>query len=178
MRKMIHRITSLIVLLIICIAWSALCGWSQNTKTGENSAPRFEDFAVPVEFKGKPAPVDLSSDPDARRFRTKLREGAKEGPNFAGHYTIVSWHCGTECQVVAVVDAKTGRVYFAPFVPEEGFDFRLNSSLFIANPPEAMEQRRKFFGTNPDPEPYLKSIYYKWENDHFVLIYPKDESKQ
>lgn len=41
-----------------------------------------------------------------------LREGAKAGPNFAGHYTIVSWGCGTACIEVAIVDATNGHVFF------------------------------------------------------------------
>ena len=47
-------------------------------------------------------------------YRTRLREGAAEGPNFAGRYTVVIWGCGTGCAQMGVVDSKTGRVYFPP----------------------------------------------------------------
>jgi hypothetical protein len=47
-------------------------------------------------------------------FRTRLREGSRTGPNFAGHYTVVIWGCGTGCAQMGVVDARTGRVYFPP----------------------------------------------------------------
>ncbi len=56
--------------------------------------PRFEAFSTPV-ISLKPARVDLESHPLAKRYRTRLREGAAEGPNFAGHFTIVGWGCGT-----------------------------------------------------------------------------------
>jgi hypothetical protein len=76
------------------------------------NAPRFEDYAAKPAAPRKPAPVDLSSHKEARRFRTMLREGAAAGPDFAGHYTIVGWGCGTSCLDFAIVDAANGRVFF------------------------------------------------------------------
>lgn len=67
---------------------------------------------ISVKFRGKPARVDLKSHPEARRYRTRLKEGGAEGPNFADHMTIVIWGCGTECESLAFVDARNGRVYF------------------------------------------------------------------
>ncbi len=43
-----------------------------------------------------------------------LREGAQQGPNFAGHYTLVRWGCGSGCIEMAIVDAKSGRVFHPP----------------------------------------------------------------
>jgi hypothetical protein len=164
------------------VAFTAQCGWPQSRKTDGSctdrtaAPPRFEDFPVSVGFRVKPAKVDLSSHPKARNFRAKLQEGAKEGPNFAGHYTVVSWHCGTECQAVAVIDARTGRVYFAPFSTSESSEFRIDSKLFIANNPEAIKWRKQDPGTAP--EWCRDSYYYTWEGDHFVLMYPKKESRE
>ncbi len=76
--------------------------------------PRFEAYPTRVISNLKPARVDLKSHPRARRYRTRLREGAAEGPNFAGHFTVVGWGCGTSCIQWAVVDARTGAVYFPP----------------------------------------------------------------
>ncbi|MBZ1348603.1 MAG: hypothetical protein KYQ20_02515, partial [Candidatus Nealsonbacteria bacterium] len=102
-------------------------------KFTKEKLPRFEDFLVLERFEGAPAPVDLLSHPKAMRFRTVLREGAKKGPNFAGHYTIVTWGCSTACAVIAVVNAKTGAVYFGP-IANAGTEFRIDSNLFIKNP--------------------------------------------
>jgi hypothetical protein len=171
------RVSRVILLVIMTIAVSGTGVLAQATRTDGNctvqteSPPRFEDFSVSLRFRGKPAQVDLSSHPKARMFRAKLRDGAKEGPNFAGHYTVVRWHCGTECQAVAVVDAKTGHVYFAPFSTSEGSEFRIDSSLFIANRPEAIKRRKQ--DSHTDPEWCLDTDYYKWEDNRFVLIYPK-----
>lgn len=93
--------------------------------------PRFEDFRVVSKFSGQPAPVNLASHKEARRFRTMLREGAAKGPNFAGHDTVVTWGCGTACQMAAVVDAGDGKVSFAPFTTSMGASYRLDSRLFI-----------------------------------------------
>ena len=96
--------------------------------------PPFARFAVHDKFSGTPAPVDLRSHPDARRFRTVLREGSRAGPNFAGHYTIVTWGCGTNCQQLTIVDSRSGRVYFAPFTVETSIHFTIISRLLAVDP--------------------------------------------
>lgn len=128
--------------------------------------PRFEDFQVVSKFRGQPAPVDLASHREALSFRTRLQEGAAKGPNFAGHYTVVMWGCGTACQIVAVVDAGEGSVSFAPFTASEGASYRLDSRLFIANPPEKLKLIPKNYlaGQNISVE------YYIWENKKLRLI--------
>ncbi|HWA91825.1 MAG TPA: hypothetical protein VG889_17435 [Rhizomicrobium sp.] len=80
------------------------------------SAPKFEDYAVPREIVRHPAAPRLAGNRDARMFRTNLRNAVKDaahdGPNFAGHYTIAGWGCGTGCMNWAVIDLKTGTVTF------------------------------------------------------------------
>jgi len=83
---------------------------------------KFAEFAVTEKFTGKPSPVVLSR-PEHRMFRTMLRNGAKEGPNFAGHFTVVQWGCGTNCLSGAIVDAKTGEVYQLPALGKERADY-------------------------------------------------------
>jgi hypothetical protein len=104
-------------------------------------APTFEQYRVPV-FSGTSASVRLGSHPQAQTFRTVLREAARKGPNFAGHFTVATWGCGTNCIVVAIIDARNGRVFF-PFnreavsTPREmdaavpTFRYRADSRLFI-----------------------------------------------
>jgi hypothetical protein len=131
---------------------------------------RFESYAVRGKFSGVPAPVNLRSHPKARLFRTMLREGAKTGPNFAGYYTIVHWGCGSDCRMIAVVDCRNGHVYFAPFVvsPSFGQDFRINSRLFIVNPPE----RSGYKDGEPMMDQYLPS-WHVWRAGRFVQLWPK-----
>ncbi|SRR5258708_2448596 len=74
--------------------------------------PTFETYSVLVQKAQQPAKVKLDSHPMGRKYRTVLKQGALVGPNFAGHYTLVAWGCGTQCQTAAVIDAQTGQVYF------------------------------------------------------------------
>jgi hypothetical protein len=108
--------------------------------TAQHDFP-FEKYRVTREFGGKPAPP-VVSEGEAHRFRTVLREGAKEGPNFAGHYTLVVWGCGSSCASFAIVDAITGKVYWPPFsgftwtdgngpFTEEGLHYRRHSTLLV-----------------------------------------------
>src|SRR5947208_3010419 len=83
-----------------------------NNQTGK--LPLFGDFPSKGLFHGKPAPPILRT-AGQRLFRTRIREAAKGGPNFAGHYTIVEWGCGTSCISVAISDTETGMVYEGPF---------------------------------------------------------------
>lgn len=131
--------------------------------------PEFEQFAIPEYqiYKDKPRPVNLVSHPRAIRFKDRLIPGAKIGPNFAGDQTIVRWFCGGECQQLAVIDARTGSVIFAPFVTHLGFRFRLDSELLIVNPPEAVERAAR---TGRSKSPY-RTTYYVWHYGEFVEIY-------
>jgi hypothetical protein len=103
--------------------------------------PRFADYPVREVYQGRIAPVVLDNR-RARMFRGRLREDSRQGPNFAGRYTVVSWGCGTGCAQVAVVDAVTGRVYWPPLeytdIPESSEtdparhpNFRLDSKLLV-----------------------------------------------
>lgn len=119
---------------------------AQGEQIVKEIMPKFEDYPVKEIFQGVPAPVDFTTVPNVTvaspgasgDFKTKLIEGAKEGPNFASHYTVVEWGCGTECQNHMIVDAITGKVYSLPephFVTVRGVNFRLESRLLVANPP-------------------------------------------
>ena len=95
-------------------------------------------------FTGEPAEVDFSSNPDAALFRTTITEQAKEGPNFAGHYTLATWGAGMERQGYAIIDAKTGRiVIFEPvmqFQVSEGFFYSIDSDILTLNPKSSSEE--------------------------------------
>ncbi len=64
-------------------------------------------YRVPV-YTGKPA-NDIS---DKRHsMRTRLRQALKGGTNFAGHYAIAMYGCGTGCLGLSMVDVKSGKIY-------------------------------------------------------------------
>ena len=103
----IDRMKTLIILAFLALATALSAGdWEH--------APKSSDYVVKEVFSGKPAPVKISNQRD-RTYRTILRDQAKDGPNFAGHYTMVVEGCGLDSLFVAVVDSKTGNVYWPPF---------------------------------------------------------------
>jgi len=95
---------------ILCL----LLAFSFISPTGTpKPRPKFEDYPVKEIYRGAPATPQLSK--NQRYFRTRIREGAKSNVEFAGHYTIPRWGCGTGCSAIAIVDSITGQVYDVPF---------------------------------------------------------------
>ncbi|CAN5356268.1 hypothetical protein BH20GEM2_BH20GEM2_11830 [soil metagenome] len=133
----------------------------------DGESPSFEDYPVEEIYRGEPAPVDLDSHPDARQFRTALSRGAAEGPNFAGHYTVVTWGCGTMCQQLRIVDARTGRVYEGP-ISMLGVEYRLDSRLLVINPPQAVRE---------NPCPTCETTYYVWNGEGLERIWPQQSAR-
>jgi len=148
---------------VIFVLTTILIGSAIPQTRGEAPKPsRFENYPVARIFQGTPAPVDLRSHSRARSFRTRLREGAKHGPNFAGHLTIVTWGCGTSCHMFALVDVKTGAVTFGPLYTVE-LGFRLDSRLLIVNTPESILDY--YGGRYPEEGRSIETItsYFTWD---------------
>ncbi|WP_298514067.1 hypothetical protein [uncultured Kordia sp.] len=96
-----------------------------------NLTSTFEDYKVTI-YNGKLAAPDFSSNPSTKRFVTRIKEACKKGINFAGHYTLVTWGCGSACQSGVVVDRKTGVIY-SGYGTALGAEFRKNSKMIIRN---------------------------------------------
>ncbi len=79
------------------------------TQRPKSARADFKDYAVEKIFTGAPATPKLSK--DQRSFRTMIREGAKSKVEFAGHYTVPRWGCGSGCSTFVIVDSITGAVY-------------------------------------------------------------------
>lgn len=130
----------------------------------------FKNYPVQEIYKGKPAPAKPIGG-RAGKYRTMIKLGAKEGPNFAGHYTIVLWGCGSDCSGVAIVDAKTGQVFIDPELlaistkvsqDSPKIRFRLDSSLLIV-------EGYRWYGKITEP-PATGKWYYNWEDNRLKLI--------
>jgi hypothetical protein len=148
-------LTRAIFILVVCVV---------SITAQQKRLPRFEDYAVRENYKGKVASVKLAS-AGARMFRTMLRQDAKEGINFAGHYIIATWGCGSDCHSFGIIDAKTGNVYFSDLISfvggqlsqeEDRLQYRKNSRLLIVA------------GAKNDEE--IGKFYYEWKNNHLRLI--------
>ena len=101
----------------------------------------FEDYPVAEIYKGEIAEVDFESYPAAYEFRTRITEGAKEGPNFAGQYTVVTWGCGSSCGISAIVNSKTGKIVHFGLYSFADIIYKLDSRLLIvySGPPSSEE---------------------------------------
>jgi hypothetical protein len=142
------------------------------------NAPDFAQYAALERLTSEVAPVDLNSSSLARRFRTVLRQGATEGPNFAGIYTVVGWGCGSSCVSFAIINNKTGKVIapsginsvsgvelhaddFEPHTNSKywGLRFKLDSKLLIV------------VGAINEDEKREGAFYYLLENEKLKPIF-------
>lgn len=153
------RVAFRVVLLSLLV-----CFYNYSCKA-QGRIPRFEDYPVKTIYRGKNAPLVL--DKDARTFKTRLRNAATGRPNFAGHYIVTMWGCGTGCDVGAIIDARTGRVYWFPFPVGHDYEaggefnpvaFRLSSRLII------------FSGFRVDTDEEAGARFYKFDNGRFKLL--------
>lgn len=174
------RSSLLILVVVLCVAPAVqLCGEAQAAprvrsinQSKRARKPQFGDYPVKEIYKGRVARVRLDNR-KARMFRTRLREDSRSGPNFAGHYTVVIWGCGTGCAQMGVVDAKTGRVYFPPVewmdIPDmedeqsRGRFFRLDSRLLVITK------------SNYDMEHSYTAYYYLFDKNRFRLLRKVEE---
>ena len=134
-------------------------------------APKFEDYLVKEIFQGKPALPKIYTSPEFRNMRTRIREGARTGPNFAGHYTLIFVGCGAGAVCLpAIADAKTGNLYesdllgsivnfnIAPSVENQIILYQKNSSLL-----------RVIGLINEDSD--LRGVtYFVWKNNKFKKV--------
>ncbi|HEV2882593.1 MAG TPA: hypothetical protein VGX24_15060 [Pyrinomonadaceae bacterium] len=147
---------------------------AESTKAeAKRQSPHFSDYPVKEVYKGRVAPVVLDTK-RARMFRSRLREDSRQGVNFAGHYTVVFWGCGTGCAQVAVVDARTGRVYWPPLDytdipsppdedPAHHPNFRPDSKLLVLT-------RARYDGQGS-----YTAYYYLFDKNRFRLLRQAEE---
>ncbi len=104
--------------------------------TGTAAAePQFADYPVKTRLKGKPVLPKFTG--DTAQFRTRIRNGMKDGPNFAGHFSLIEIGCGGSCIFTFLIDARTGKVVDFPLGGEEFYQlqlkYRLDSTLLQAD---------------------------------------------
>ena len=128
----------MLVLRLLLASFAILSASAQNPA---EHLPRFEDYPVAEVFKGKPAPPVLNT-PEERKLEAVIGDGVNKGwgvfdgatgqefrrpgPNFAGHYVLLNFGCGSTdstCLGAPIIDAKTGRVYRPP-IPVVGISWR------------------------------------------------------
>jgi hypothetical protein len=100
-----------LILALACLAQpDAFAGVEITAADIPKDAPRASDYPAKP-YTGRNATPDVKSHPRSRHYRTQLRNWAAEKPNFAGHYILATWGCGTGCTEIAIIDAITGKVF-------------------------------------------------------------------
>jgi len=129
------------------------------------AAPRFGDYPAIGKYNGKNSALVLTK--NDREFRTRLQTAARLPPNFAGHYIVTAWGCGTECLAGAVIDANSGAVQWFPhticcwgdtgdkFRP---IDYRLDSRLIV------------FVGERNEKEGDGGTHFYEFQDGNFAHV--------
>lgn len=106
-----------------------------------------EEIDPVKKFEGTPAPVNFSDFPEAKRFYTVITEGAASGPNYGGHFTFISWGCGTDCFSYAIVDSITGDIVAYPG----------SANMFITYPPSYSLESRLLVINKIEPDSKFRS---------------------
>lgn len=107
---------------IRCLALTAVILAFAATGFAQSKTPVFSQYRAKVD-KTKNVSVNLKSHKEANRFRTNLRNAVKEGVNFAGHFILTTWGCGTNCSVGAIIDARDGKVFFPNELEGAGYGY-------------------------------------------------------
>jgi hypothetical protein len=102
-----------ILLVLLSISLGLLGQVTPNACTGKK-LPRYEDYTAPTTYDGK-ARVPILATPLDWKYQTTIRNAVDKGVNFAGHFALAMWGCGSGCQEFVIVDLKTGAVYDPSF---------------------------------------------------------------
>jgi hypothetical protein len=162
----VKYLTISFVLLLV----SAAQGRSLLGKPPEPDTWTFQHYPVAGGFKGTPAAPILAT-PFEHSYRTQIRVQARKGPNFAGHFTLAKWGCGSPCLGFVIIDATAGTVYDPNIIvgcankygSEAKIDFRLGSRLIAATgvSEAAVSSTEVVCGTD----------YYLWDGKHLDLLH-------
>jgi len=122
--------------LSVC-ALAAICCASASAAPANRDA-LFAKYASAPIYHG---PVQLPHFKDRDRafadYRTRIHDRMRQGANFAGHYALIGWGCGTGCQSNVVGDVITGQVFDFPLSGEDFINLRIeawpDSRLILAS---------------------------------------------
>lgn len=156
------------------------CRLVTSADLADAKAPTFASYRVTVPEVSSTPKLDLKSNPIARTYRTVLGQEIARGPNFAGHYRVAIWGCGSSCAMFAVVNLNTGRV-----ITPNGFQatgtvhFDVDDKKFFRgsqSEDEVIGFRKDsgllvILGDLDDDESREGAFYFVLENEHLRLVH-------
>jgi hypothetical protein len=84
-------------------------------------------------FHGKSATPDVTKSALGRQYQSVIRNHVAGPAEFAGHYRVAEYGCGSTCHSFIVVDMISGKVFPGPSAAL-GADFQTQSRLFVTDP--------------------------------------------
>jgi hypothetical protein len=157
------------VLLVAALTAGAQTEIQTAGNTGEWSSQK---YPAKLDFRGEPAHPLLVTQHE-RMMRTQIRMQARSGPNFAGHFTVAHWGCGSPCLAFVIINAITGAIYDQDTAvgcandqgSEARLDFKLASRLIaatgVSEAPALAGEKGTVCGTN----------YYLWDGKRLTLAH-------
>jgi hypothetical protein len=117
---------------------SSLAFGQPKAKIASKPAAKFENFRVPTPIHARTTDAGFGSWAALGNLDQSLRDLAKGGPNFAGHFVVEGTTCGSLCHLFYIVDVKTGVIFKAGIVNTMcknagGPNYRLDSRLLVVS---------------------------------------------
>ncbi len=104
--------------------------YSQQDELARRDRTMLNAYLSPQLYRG---PIQLPDfarrDREYSEYRTRIRNGMRKGPNFAGHMALIEIGCGTSCLSVYAGDVASGRVFNFPLGGEGNLSLRLRYNV-------------------------------------------------
>src|SRR5215213_4848851 len=147
--------------IVLCVV---LLGLGLSAFAQGSRVPAFDQYPARPE-KVRTKAINFKGNPQARQFKTVLTESLHDGTNFAGHYIVAGWGCGAGCMISAIIDARTGNVFWPKelagmYITADDFlEYKANSRLLIiSDRPASIKELPR------------GNYYYEWKNNRLRLI--------
>lgn len=134
---------------------------SEWEKANPSVAAEKELYAGPV------AKVNFDSKnyPKAVESKQIIEDAMSKGPNFAGHFVMVNWACGENCQRHAIVDAVTGNIMAYGIPSETGLRYGKETAIFVTNPVGNVPSLAEVAGMDFDQ----KRVWFNTPREYYEL---------
>ena len=159
--------------LIIFIALVSIFVGQAQLVSAKNPETQIANLEIQPSFESYPANIAHPRDTSqlvlttrlAKKYKSVITAEAAKPVNFAGHYRVATWGCGTDCRGFAIINKHTGVVYTLPGVEyvagvmgneEERLAFKADSKLFIMTGIQNDKVEGKF--------------YYIWGKEKLTLL--------
>ena len=163
------RQNSVLGLLLILAGAIAVQGQSKPV-------PSYRQFPANVE-KATARAIDFKNSHGASTFRTRLTSALRGGVNFGGRYILTGWGCGTGCVSGAIIDARTGRVYFPEEMGNIAVGVDETTGMYYERPVEYRKNSRLLVvhgipGTQieANADRPTGDYFYEWKNNRLRFI--------